>query len=492
LAKKVNQDPSEIDLSSFSCVQNCGGCHPGGGWAEYDRNGNLYYSDDLKIFGYEPSSEDPSLDGDYTPVSKGNPGHGAPWDRSGVGEADCLLCHLRRYQWKERGETLKAGRFKYAPTVGAGWATMKIPENGPREPGLAEITIDYTRDEIVPFDDLHLRIVKRPPDENCWFCHASSSGRKRGRQWDSESDVHKARGLDCLACHPSDKEHNFAKGDTLQETVRDDLDHTMPSCEDCHVRGKGKKAPRHRHPFSPRHMRRIACQTCHIPFQPAPADLVYDHASSGETIIYSTSRFLSSDPLEPKKPASPPGQWYPSFREFKGRIVPSKPVLAIYWGDLDEVTNSVKPLFLWKVRELKKPALKDDDADGTAEINSPEEIKAFLTALKGNDKFGRPIARVPVLVKGGSLYRLDKKGELEKIKHDQGEGLDFSLSHNVLSGASVIGSNGCKDCHTKNSPFFLRKVLVDPFDEKGSPVYVETWERLGMDREKLGRLLLEQ
>jgi hypothetical protein len=38
----------------------------------------------------------------------------------------------------------------------------------------------------------------------------------------------------------------------------------------------------------------------------------------------------------------------------------------------------------------------------------------------------------------------------------------------------------------------LRKVLIDPYDEKGKPLYIETWERLGMDREKLGRLLSVQ
>jgi hypothetical protein len=38
----------------------------------------------------------------------------------------------------------------------------------------------------------------------------------------------------------------------------------------------------------------------------------------------------------------------------------------------------------------------------------------------------------------------------------------------------------------------LRKILIDPYDEKGNPVYIETWERLGFDQEKLERVLLEQ
>jgi hypothetical protein len=106
-----------------------------------------------------------------------------------------------------------------------------------------EVNIDYSNNEVADFESLNLQIVRRPPDENCWFCHAISDGKKRGRQWSPETDIHKAKGLDCVSCHPSDKDHNFAKGDTIQETVRDDLDQTMASCEDCHYRGKDKKAP---------------------------------------------------------------------------------------------------------------------------------------------------------------------------------------------------------------------------------------------------------
>jgi hypothetical protein len=353
--------------------------------------------------------------------------------------------------------------------------------------------ISYAKKEVADFENLHLQITRRPPDENCWFCHAISDGNKRGRQWTPETDIHKSKGLNCVTCHPSDKEHNFAKGNTIQETVRDDLDNTMHSCEDCHYRGKNKRAPRYSHPFSPRHMKRIACQTCHIPYQSASADIVYD-LTAGSATVYETSKFLSSDPLDPQKWITElgPNAWYPTIREFKGRTVPAKSLIVIYWGDLDEETLVVKPIFLWKIRGVKKPPLKDDDGDGIPEINSLEEIKTFLNALKEKDKFGNPVATHPVLVKGGFLYRLDETGEVEKIKHEQAESHDFSLSHNIVSGSSVIGSRGCQDCHSKNSPFFLRKVLIDPYDEKGKPLYVETWERLGMDREKLDQVLSVQ
>jgi len=484
LTRKVNRNFSEMDKSSFYFVQNCGACHPGGGWGEFDRKGNLYYNEETKKFGYELSGNDPMFDGDYTSFSAGNEKYGASWDRSGVSEADCLICHLKGYQWKERGTALRGRYFKYGPSVGAGWATVKLSQDEAGNLKADLVNIDYTQKEVADFENLHLQIVRRPSDKNCWSCHALYGERKKGYDWSLETDIHKAKGMDCLSCHPGDKEHNFAKGNSLQQTVRDDLDNTMNSCEDCHYKRKNRRAPRYRHPFSPRHMRRIACQTCHLPYRSVQAELVYDQ-TSGDTQIHDTSKFQSFASLRPEV-------WYPALREVGGKIIPVKSAVAIYWGDLDEKTNVVRPIPLWKIRELKKPPLKDDDGDGIPEVNSFEEIRSFLVALKGKDRFGNPLADLPVLIKGGFLYRLDKKGGVEKIPHDQAKAIDFSLNHNVRSGSLALGAKGCRDCHIRNSPFFLRKILVDPYDEKGKPVYIEAWELLGIDKEKVSRLLLEQ
>lgn len=495
LASKVNRNPSEIDKSAFSFVRYCGVCHPGGGFGEFDRRGHIYYREKTKTLGWKPGEGDLELDGDYTPFSMGLAEKGSPWARSGTSEADCLLCHLKGYRWKERGAALRGGLFVYGPSVGAGWASLQIT---PDESGLSraeEVTIDYARKDVGDFENLHLQIVRRPPDENCLSCHVAQEGRIGGSQWSPEMDVHSIRGMGCVSCHPSDGNHNFAKGDVLDQTVRDDLDHTMPSCEDCHYRGKHRGAPRYRHPFSPRHMKRIACETCHIPYQTASADLVCDHASSGRTAVFRTEKYMSNDARDPGKwiPAVNPNIWYPSFREYKGKIIPTKPVAVLYWGDLDEKAKVVKPIPLWKIRNLKKPALRDDDGDGVPEVNSNEEIIAFLKALKGGkDVFGNPIALHPALLKGGFLYHLDKKGDLEKIKHEQADLVEYPVSHGIVGGASVLGAQGCKDCHAKDSPFFLRKILIDPYDERGKPVYVEAWQRLGIPRERLDRLLMEQ
>lgn len=493
LSKKINMSPSEMDKSSFFYVENCGSCHPGGGWGEYDRKGNLYYDEENKKFGYEISGDTPWIDGDYSSFSMGNLKYGAPWNESGVSEADCLICHLKGYKWIDRVYGLKGRFFKYGPTIGAGWANIKLSQDVSGNQRVEEIEIDYTRKEIANFEDLHLNIIKNPPDDNCLFCHETSGMKKRGFRWDHETDVHKAKNIQCISCHRIDEEHNFAKGDSLNLTLRDDLDNTMNSCEDCHYKKRDRRAPRYRHPFSPRHMKIIACQTCHIPYLWNKAELVYDH-SSGETSIYETTRFLSNDPIDPKKSLLEvnPSIWYPSLKIYKGKIIPVNSIITIFWGDLDENTNVIKPISLWKIRNLKRPQIKDDNGDGIEEINTHEEIKSFLEALKSKDIFGNPIAIKPVLVKGEYLYRLDRMGGLEKLKHEQARFIELSISHNVVSGQNVIGSRGCKDCHSKNSMFFLRKILIDPYDEKGKPVYIEAWERLGISKEKLGSLLLEQ
>jgi hypothetical protein len=80
-----------IDMTSFDFVTaTCGNCHPGGGPLEYDREGNRY-DEYMKKQGMKSGDEN-GLDGDY---------FNARWTDTGVIEADCLLCHMPEYTFKE-------------------------------------------------------------------------------------------------------------------------------------------------------------------------------------------------------------------------------------------------------------------------------------------------------------------------------------------------------------------------------------------------------
>lgn len=94
LAKKANGKVEDFaDRGSAGWIMRCNGCHQGGGWMEKDRSGRRYDETD-------PNSV-PSLDGDY--YNRGTTSSNTAttsdvvsqwdWKKSGVAEADCLMCH---------------------------------------------------------------------------------------------------------------------------------------------------------------------------------------------------------------------------------------------------------------------------------------------------------------------------------------------------------------------------------------------------------------
>jgi hypothetical protein len=60
----------------------------------------------------------------------------------------------------------------------------------------------------------------------------------------------------------------------------------------------------------------------------------------------------------------------------------------------------------------------------------------------------------------------------------------------VVGGDAALGSQGCDACHVRPSPFFNRKVLIDPYDNEGNPVYKEAWELIGYTKERMLELTL--
>lgn len=94
LAKKNNVNANEFaDVGTPGLIKDCVSCHPGGGWMEKDRNGNRYTDTDL--------AKVPDFDGDYfnRGTDESNLAVGSDlvaqwdWDKSGVIEGDCMLCH---------------------------------------------------------------------------------------------------------------------------------------------------------------------------------------------------------------------------------------------------------------------------------------------------------------------------------------------------------------------------------------------------------------
>jgi formate dehydrogenase gamma subunit len=220
-AKKKNASADPIDLTAFEFVRACGPCHPGGGALEHDRDGQRY---DLRM-AKTPKLAD-SLDGDY---------HQAKWEKTGVVEIDCLLCHAQwDYNFQERLVQLRNHNYRYAATAAAGLgvvngqaladASAEDGEVDPAAPGAsfygdepAEVTVAYHSRHFDGQNHVTLDI-ESPPDRACLSCHhfparEGTSGRDR-RHW---VDVHTAQGMKCVDCHYGGLSHDFELGHPIYE-----------------------------------------------------------------------------------------------------------------------------------------------------------------------------------------------------------------------------------------------------------------------------------
>ena len=518
MAKKENRSADEIDLTSFAFVVSCGKCHPGGGPLEYDRKGNRYdaFASDQK--NKIASAGENNFDGDY---------YKARWAETGVIEADCLLCHSPGYNMDERNKQISLLNFKWAATSGADIAEIKGEVKKGEMPN-----VKYQLSKFDAEGHLDVPIIKEVTTENCLFCHLETDWKKKGTSYSSRFDVHLRAGVKCVECHPGGsnahnptikgkEEHNFGKGDDPGSLVRDDLDNTMITCQECHEKGLNmatimKHASFKEAEVLEAHLEKIACQTCHIPEKAVKAALVQD-----STVFNPLPRVLGlkriwsfyGPDVKPwnyygegslvKGSGKPLSFYSPQLRWYKGKLFPVSSLYSLWYGLKKEGREGLDQVFMqdiWKMWSQKGsyPLLKkiqDDNGDGFLEINRPDEIDAVLVSMKMYLENKRKLKkRQLVLVKGTEVYLSGN----DKILLDAKEyeyspyGSTFKLSHDVAPAGVALGSGGCTDCHQKNSQFFKRSYMVDPFDVKGRTLSVPAYEILNYTEENLEDLLEEQ
>jgi formate dehydrogenase gamma subunit len=462
LAKKTNAHPEEIDLTVYDFVgfsapgrgePPCGACHPGGGGLEFDRDGERY---DERLAAEPELAE--SLDGDY---------YKSRWDKSGVVEADCLICHLEGYDFGERVNELKQGNYRWAVVAGSRLGFVEGSVRRDREPEVVYHKRLFNED-----GSLTLKMSWPPPDDNCMYCHGTSDEKKRGFSWNDiyNPDLHNEQRVSCTACHPAGPEHQIARGRHGVATTAPDRLDTMQGCKDCHLSGLlGAPMPDHE-TVRPSHVERISCEACHIPSLNRAAARGHD-ATTGELVFY-------LDPPEAKS-VGDLGKWEPVYvRKSDEMIFPVNSVLAVWWGNRD-ADGLVYPLFLrehaagW---ERFSSEVEDDNGDGRKEVNREDEIvaglKAFAESLRGNPRFENIS---PVLIKAETAYELNGNGKLTgtALVGTPLEGasyVEFSIAHNVAPTSMALGVRGCGDCHLETANFFKGQRVMDLWGTDGSLV----------------------
>lgn len=508
LAPEQNSDAKRIDMTSFDFITaTCGTCHPGGGPLELDRQGRRYDQHMQDPVSGLCSGGDNGLSGDY---------YKARWSDTGVLEADCMLCHLPEYNYKARNGQLELLNFRWAATQGSGLGqvTGSVRDQLP-------VQVAWDAKKFDADGKLSPHLVREPRNETCLNCHAKPDWKKRGANYEARNDVHLRAGLKCVDCHPAGnqaahekirgkEQHQFGKGDDPSGHVRDDLDNTVRDCSACHLDGYAG-APMAEHDWlPPLHLDELSCQACHIPQRTTKSALVqlsdvynpgakisppakyiwtfYDQNMDYWNHYGELTMFTAHDqPVDISRPA---------LARYKEKIYPVNAVHSAWPGlqtegkaGLDQPT--MKEIFtMWKAHQSdpsvysELDVIRDDNQDGVPEVNRPEEIDAFLSAVRKHlAKNGYDLDKQQVVwVNNDRIYTDGRTYQVfdKEIFESSPFASVYKYSHNVMPAKAALGVNGCTDCHSFGAPFFNAAVVRYPFGENGKPIYEPQHQRLGI------------
>jgi len=384
------------------------------------------------------------------------------------------------------------------------------------------------------FDDdgnVIVHLAPEPRNDACLRCHFKPDWKKRGAAYSNRTDVHMVAGLRCVDCHAAGSKaadprirgwevHQFGKGDDPSGFVRNDLDNTVRTCEDCHLKG-WRNAPVAKHDWlPPLHMEKLSCQACHIPSRSVKSALVqasdiynpaprisppakhiwafYDQDMQFWNHYGELELFIGSD--EPTDVSNP------TLIRYKGKIYPANRVHSAWVGFEEQGKpglNQVfmKDFYLMWVEHRKDPvrnypalaAITDDNGDALIEVNRPQEIDSLLRAVHQYLKttaFPLENRRLVWVSDDRAYYSSREWRLLPRQSHEATPYASvYKFSHDVAPARAALGVRGCTDCHSSGGAFFNKPILDVPFASgDAAPRWIANHDILGITAQavKLG------
>ena len=476
--------PSDIGLSDFEFLTNFARHFPGGGVGEPDK---------IK-------STDPQMGRLLI---------------TGKMEIDCLICHQTtgRYDHEARYHALNAQNFRWTPAIAAGLGVFSSFKSAgsiadswrPGRPAPSTLpVIKYDRARFDTENNVVFQVSRRPPVNNCYYCHTSESN-LGGARWHSDADVHIKAGLLCVDCHRNGLDHAIVRGyegeihdrvvsdsmislrarlllrddpalneDNAGKLARQQLQSEAGmietlTCRGCHLSGR-LGAPRLVHKgLPPIHLERLSCTACHS--GPVPA--------SEPQVVHTSLAHKLGLPAPERGKNTAPVILEPVFlRGADGKIAPYKMVWPSYWARLNGTNlTPMRPDEAAKTVTLPQPSSDEAARDPYhAKPLTDRQIQQALESFPSEPSKGEP-----VFIAAGKMYRVEK-GALSSAESPAAKPYAWALAHDVRPAAQGLGARGCADCHASDAPIYFATVAARGPVEARRGLSREMWEMRGDDK----------
>jgi thiosulfate reductase cytochrome b subunit len=498
-----------LDLTTPDWLKTYGWRVPGGGPAVVARDGQPLTS-------LSPDAKNPES-------STYNAASGSfdawDWNRSGVIEMNCFLCHMETPNDTMRVSAIERGNFGWANSatlVGTGILDRS---------SLGVDGYAWNKDAFDADGKLKSEYVKlgEPTNANCAACHGeihedpinpvtitacdvkqtqtATTGQVIASQKISESgvnisgkdnltyawDIHAERALKCTDCHYSlnnpahqldtkagnpdwltydprklevgeylkTPNHNFARGDSAQFTVSPATRSTMRRCESCHDTTAAHAGFL---PYNDRHMQVVACETCHIPKINAPALRTVDWTAiktDGSALI-GCRGIDGTNTTTDLVTGYQPVLMQRTDVDGKTLLAPYNLVTSFFWV-YEDANGNTRPV---RKSDLEAAYL----VDGTYTADIVAAFDANTDGVLSDKELELDTTAKQALIQG----KLETLG-LKNV-HIYGQVQPYSINHDVVNGD--YATRECSTCHGDNSRITSAIALTASGPTGVTPVFV--------------------
>ncbi|MCA9191026.1 MAG: cytochrome c3 family protein, partial [Planctomycetales bacterium] len=410
----------------------------------------------------------------------------------------------------------------YAPTAAMGLAevagNMKRlkddfdPKSEEAEGKLPQVKYEPTRfraDGKVFFD-----LVRKPESNSCLYCHSNiATDNVTGGRWLHDEDVHVRAGISCADCHRNGLDHATVRGfDDEQHVAGNSI--ASFSCAGCHVGSQdlaknltgrlGAPRPEHRG-IPPLHFDKLTCTACHSGPQPTR-----QAGKLMNSILHTLGHKSIRDGEELPGVFGPvvmPAQVIDGNQDgsadhepMSGKYAPHRMMWPSYWGilkagditvlhpdaayelvrrDLKVRTDFTPELADVKLSLLQRKELLGEERSRVKEFEwTDEEREKILKAeskvrvVQVAERMAKALAAIEkaypdtqaVYVSGGIGFVRSGEAEIKpllgKEVGNRAGPVAWTIGHNVRPARQALGAQGCRECHSHDSPFFNTEVTA--------------------------------